>query len=202
MGELAPGVPPQGAKTCFVFFLLSMQRGLSATYPAPISTIFETTDVNRFPYAYTGGKFFQFQHRGFSKSQNSPKYGTVWYKPTTKPTFWRLYYLSWPNRIYVGININRNRLPLGNLLYCYNRQQLITTMSTRERLQRDRATPEINCWDEVRRFNVTHKGAARSLRAYIAVCPQTHCNPSSLLLWCKMCLKKDNGILIHWRTVV
>jgi len=43
-GEIAPGVPPQAAKTCF---LLSMQRGLSATYPAPISTIFETSDVNR-----------------------------------------------------------------------------------------------------------------------------------------------------------
>jgi len=30
------------------YFLLSRQRGLSATYPAPILTIFETTDVNRF----------------------------------------------------------------------------------------------------------------------------------------------------------
>ena len=46
-------------------------------------------------------------------------------------------------------------------------------MSTRERLQRDRATPEINCWDDMRRFNVSRKGAARSLRAYIAGCPQT-----------------------------
>jgi len=35
MGEIAPGVPPHGAKTCCI--LLSMQRGLSATYPAPIS---------------------------------------------------------------------------------------------------------------------------------------------------------------------
>jgi len=33
-------------------FLLSSQRGLSATYPAPISTIFETIDVNHFPHAY------------------------------------------------------------------------------------------------------------------------------------------------------
>jgi len=69
MGEIAPGFLPQGAKTCFVF-LSSMQRGLSATYPAPISTVFETTDVNRFPHAYTGEKFFNFC-TGFSSSKNS-----------------------------------------------------------------------------------------------------------------------------------
>ena len=34
------------------------------------------------------------------------------YKPTKKPKFWRLHYLSWPNRITVGVNSNRNRLPL------------------------------------------------------------------------------------------
>ena len=28
-------------------------------------------------------------------------------------------------------------------------------------------------------FNVTRRGTARCLRAYIAVSPQTHCNPSS-----------------------
>jgi len=39
MGEIIPGVPPKGARMCFVFFLFSMQRGLSAIYPAPISTI-------------------------------------------------------------------------------------------------------------------------------------------------------------------
>jgi len=44
-------------------------------------------------------------------------------------------------------------------------------MSTRERLQRDRAMPEVKCWEEMRRFNVTRKGAARSLRANIAVTP-------------------------------
>jgi len=31
-------------------------------------------------------------------------------------------------------------------------------MSTPERLQRDGATPEMNCWDVMRRFNVTRKG--------------------------------------------
>jgi len=44
----APGVP------------LSMQHGLSATDPAWISTIFERTDVNRFPHAYTGENFSNF----------------------------------------------------------------------------------------------------------------------------------------------
>ena len=52
-------------------------------------------------------------------------------------------------------------------------------MSTSEHLQRDRTTPEMNCWDDMRLFNVTRKGAARCLQAYTAVCPQTHCNPSS-----------------------
>jgi len=52
-------------------------------------------------------------------------------------------------------------------------------MPTHERLQRDRGTPEMNCWDDTRRFNVTRKGAAQSLRAYITVRPQTHFNPSS-----------------------
>ena len=54
-------------------FLLSMQRGLSATYPAPISTIFETTDVNRLAHAYTGEKFSNFCAGGFPGPQNSPK---------------------------------------------------------------------------------------------------------------------------------
>jgi len=78
-------------------------------------------------------------------------------------------------------------LLLGTLLYSYNRQQLITTISTRERLHRDRATTEVKCWDDMRRFNVTRKGAARSLRFYIAVCPQTQCNPSSYACNCSIC---------------
>jgi len=73
-GEIAPGVLPQGAKTCCL--LLSRQRGLLATYPATISTIFETTDVNRFPHAYTSGKFSNFCIGDFPGTKNSPKYGT------------------------------------------------------------------------------------------------------------------------------
>jgi len=77
MGEISQGVPPQGAKTCFVF-LLSKQRGLAATYPAPISAIFETTDVNCFPHTYTGENFSNlFLRRGFFRSQNSPKYDNL-----------------------------------------------------------------------------------------------------------------------------
>jgi len=48
---------PQGFRSgCqnLYYFWLSRQRGLSATYRAPISTIFETTDVNRIAHAYTG----------------------------------------------------------------------------------------------------------------------------------------------------
>ena len=38
-------------------FLSPIQRGLSATYAAPILTAFEIEDVNRCPHAYTGEKF-------------------------------------------------------------------------------------------------------------------------------------------------
>ena len=50
LGEIAAGVPPTDAKTCFVF-LLSIQRGLSAICPAPILSIFEIKDVNRCAHA-------------------------------------------------------------------------------------------------------------------------------------------------------
>jgi len=65
---------PQGAKTC-CFFLLSVQRGLSATYPAPIATIFEITYVYHFPHVYTSEKFSNFCTVGFPGPKNSPKYG-------------------------------------------------------------------------------------------------------------------------------
>jgi len=55
-------------------------------------------------------------------------------------------------------------------------------MSTHERLQMHCAMPEMKWWDEVRWFNVTRKGSARCLRAYIVVSPQTHCNSSSSLV--------------------
>jgi len=77
MGEIAAGVPPQGTKTCFVFFLLSRQRGLSATYLATISTISETADVNRFPHAYTGENFSNFYAGYFPRSKTA---GTLEYR--------------------------------------------------------------------------------------------------------------------------
>ena len=64
----------------FYYFLLSRQRGLSATYPAPISTIFETTDVNRFAHAYVGEKFSNFGAGNFpdpKTSQNTVLSGGV-----------------------------------------------------------------------------------------------------------------------------
>ena len=76
MVKIAPGVPPQSAKMCFVF-LLSMQRGLSATYLAPISTIFGIADTNRFPHAYTSETFSNFCAGGFPVPKTAPKYGTL-----------------------------------------------------------------------------------------------------------------------------
>jgi len=61
MGEIAPG-----CQIVFCFSFVIKATGLSATYPPTISSIFETTDMNRFPHAYTGKKFFQFLHSGFS----------------------------------------------------------------------------------------------------------------------------------------
>jgi len=69
MGETVPGVPHKGAKKYFVFLLSPIQRGLSATYPAPISTIFETKEVNRCPHAYSGEKFQNFCAGGFQVSK-------------------------------------------------------------------------------------------------------------------------------------
>jgi len=60
VGEMDPGVLPKGVKMCFVFILSPMQCGLLATYPAPISTIFETVVANRCPHVYTGEKFPNF----------------------------------------------------------------------------------------------------------------------------------------------
>jgi len=65
----------QGAK-CFIF-LLPRQRGLSATYPAPTSTILEIAHVNRFAHVYTPVKNFQFLRMGFSRSPKGPKYSTL-----------------------------------------------------------------------------------------------------------------------------
>jgi len=73
------GNRPRGsAPGCLnVFFFLSRQPGLSATYPALISTIFETADMNCFLHAYIGGKFSYFCARDFPGPKNSQKYGTL-----------------------------------------------------------------------------------------------------------------------------
>ena len=46
-GGIAPGIPPKGAKNVFFSGRVRIQRGVAATYPARISTIFETTDASR-----------------------------------------------------------------------------------------------------------------------------------------------------------
>ena len=58
LGEISPGLLPMVAKMCF--FLLHNQRGILATYSAPISTIFETIDLNQCVHVYTGEKFLNF----------------------------------------------------------------------------------------------------------------------------------------------
>ena len=48
----------------------SVKRSLSATYPAPILTIFETKDENRCLQVYTGEKFPNFCAGGFPNPIN------------------------------------------------------------------------------------------------------------------------------------
>jgi len=71
MGEIAPRILPQGAKTCFVFSVIKTTRPFGH-FPAPILTIFETTDVNCFAHVYTSEKFSNFCAWFFPGPQNSP----------------------------------------------------------------------------------------------------------------------------------
>jgi len=75
LGEIAAGAPPQGAKTCFVF-LLWIQCGLSATYPALISIFLKQQTWIAFRMC-TPVKIFRISAQGFCRSQNSSKYGTL-----------------------------------------------------------------------------------------------------------------------------
>jgi len=47
-----------------------MQHALFATYPADISSIFETTDENHFPHAYTSENL-RISAQGFPRPKNS-----------------------------------------------------------------------------------------------------------------------------------
>ena len=105
-------------KRVLFFVHVSLQRGLSATYLAPILSIFETTDVNRFLHAYTGEKFLR---RGFSTSQEQlilvpGDFGTVDSRvfviefQAKRYNFWRressfrgLVYIPWMCLLYVSI---------------------------------------------------------------------------------------------------
>jgi len=58
-----------------VLFLSPIQRGLSATYPAPILTAYETNDVNWCPHAYTGKKI-RISAQGILQVQKQLKMGT------------------------------------------------------------------------------------------------------------------------------
>ena len=75
MVEIAPGVPPQGAKTYFVFFLLSRQRGLSATYLAPIRPFLKQQTWIAFCMR-TLMKNFPISAQGVCRVPKQPK---IWY---------------------------------------------------------------------------------------------------------------------------
>jgi len=75
--EIAPGggIPSKDAKTCFVFFLSPIQRGLSATYPAPILSIFLNKRRELVSACINHLKLPNF-HTGFYRSQKQLKMGT------------------------------------------------------------------------------------------------------------------------------
>jgi len=60
LGKLPQGFHQLAPERCFVFFLSPIQHGLSYTYSALISTMFETTEVNRCAGTYTHEKFPNF----------------------------------------------------------------------------------------------------------------------------------------------
>ena len=60
-----------------LFFLLPVQRGLRDTYSAPISTVFETTDVNRCAGPYTREKFPNFCIGVLQAPKNCPGRGIL-----------------------------------------------------------------------------------------------------------------------------
>jgi len=60
-----------------LFFCYQGNAAFRPLFLELISTIFETTDVNRFPHVYTGEKFSNFCAGGFPDPQNSPKYSTL-----------------------------------------------------------------------------------------------------------------------------
>jgi len=72
-GKSPQGFRPRMPKRV-LFFLLSRQRGLSATYPAPI--FWNNRRESLFACVHRWQNF-QFLRRGFSRSQNSPKYVTL-----------------------------------------------------------------------------------------------------------------------------
>jgi len=61
----------------FCFFLSPVQRGLRDTYSAPISTVFETTDVNRCAGPYTREKFPNFCIGVLQAPKNCPGRGIL-----------------------------------------------------------------------------------------------------------------------------
>jgi len=118
-------------------------------------------------------------------------YGLGSISPRKKPTFWRLHYLSWPNRItyYRRKEQSKSLAAIGTLLYSYNRQQLITKCQPanvcRWTVRRQRWTVEIT-WDGSTSLAGGQHGRTVSSSLYCSVSAVSPCNPSS---WTFICIK-------------
>jgi len=78
VGEIAPGVPPQGVKAGFVFFVINATRPLGHLSCTDFDHFWNNRRESLSAYIHQW-KIFQFLCTGVSRSQNSLKYGTLGY---------------------------------------------------------------------------------------------------------------------------
>ena len=97
MGEIAPGVLPQRAKTCF--FVIKAMQPFSHLYCA-----FETTDMNWFSHAYTVKKF-RISAQGVFQVPKQPKIqysrvgqGVCHRAAAQTAQLWAMKIISWARR--------------------------------------------------------------------------------------------------------
>ena len=75
-GKLPHGFGLKVPKHVLFFFVTNATQPFGH-FPAPVSTIFETEDLNRFLHAYTSEISSNFCAGGFSRPKNSQKYSTL-----------------------------------------------------------------------------------------------------------------------------
>ena len=113
--EIAPGVLPNGAKTCFVFFLSPIQRGLSGIYPALIKTMFQTTDVNRCSGGYIREKLLNFCIGVLQAPKKLPPEALFWVG-CLLPVYSSNGTIFWWQTSFRGlVNIPRTRVLMGDV---------------------------------------------------------------------------------------